>query len=323
MFNIFDCSNSEERPAHRETSLCPFENDIVAGLKKYSSYFDCKFVKDVNEANIIFTNDIFPEYVLKIKKLKIKRMDGIYWQTQLKNRNLLLNKAAKQADHVIFISNYSKNSFFSLYKNELKSYSVILNNVDNNLFYPIINLKAENKITFSACASNWHRPEKRFNEILKIAELFPEYTIYLIGRCDYTIPINIKKFGYIENYKKINKILNSTLAFINVSYRDAAPKTVCQAVQCRLPVIYANSGGVGELVDVGIPIQEENIGYIFENNPRELYDFKVKEAINKFISHPYKYLFKATNNTRRPFIKTMEEYFNQFRKIYFKQYDTL
>lgn len=43
---------------------------------------------------------------------------------------------------------------------------------------------------------------------------------------------------------------------MNFSYKDAAPKTVLQGLCCGLPVFYANSGGLRELVGkcgVGMP----------------------------------------------------------------------
>lgn len=119
MLKIFDCSNSEERPMNRNFGG-PIQNEFVSLLHKHSNNYFVKFVDDVNECDIIFTNDIYPEYILEIDKPKVKRMDGIFWQTDLKERNEKYNKAAEQSDLVIFISEYSRNSYYKLYGNHLK-----------------------------------------------------------------------------------------------------------------------------------------------------------------------------------------------------------
>jgi glycosyltransferase involved in cell wall biosynthesis len=52
-------------------------------------------------------------------------------------------------------------------------------------------------------------------------------------------------------------VLRQCDGFVNLTYKDAATKTVPQAISCGLPVLYANSGGVSEMVeDYGVGIDE-------------------------------------------------------------------
>ena len=119
MLRIFDCSNGPARPHHRKISLCPRQNTIVRDLKEYAKYFNCMFTYSPDSADIIFINDVFPDYLLDYPQPKVKRMDGVFQLEGLKDRNEKLNQAAEQADHVIFISLFSSGRSFShrcLYK---------------------------------------------------------------------------------------------------------------------------------------------------------------------------------------------------------------
>jgi glycosyltransferase involved in cell wall biosynthesis len=295
---IFDCSNSNERPVNRGNG-CPLENDIMRYLKENSHKYNCIFVEDFSISDIIITNDVFPKYIQDINKPKIKRMDGIYWQYDLLDRNILLNNSAQIADHVIFISEFSKNSYFELYGSPLKSCSVCLNQVDHNIFY---NYKNNIKdLIFIANASSWVREEKRFNNILKLAENIEE-KLLLIGKLPENIklPKNIISLDYINNPIDISKTLNMGSTFINFSYRDACPKVVVQALSCGLSTLYADSGGVKEMVEsygVGvedkvkskfeytIPELDENLVYNeyvkFKNNWKDLRE-NLRKRNNKF-----------------------------------------
>ena len=251
MIRIYDCSNSSE--SDHGKSYGPKDNDIISSLKEHSRQFDSKFVNSM--ADIILTNDIFIDGVKGIDMPKIKRMDGIYWNNNYTYKNIPLNESAELADHVIFISEFSKQSLKILYPDiKIKSSSVILNTADNKIFKQT---KQKNVVSsVVASATDWSREEKRFKSLMEFSRVIPE-TLYLIGNCDMEVPPNVVKLGYIENYNKINEILNNSEVFINLSYRDAAPKVVCQAVAAGLPVLYADSGGVSEILDYGVPIKDE------------------------------------------------------------------
>lgn len=275
---IYDCSNSAERPAHLESNLGPKENDIMADLKVYcpNSFV---FTNDPSEADVLITNDVFPTELLKSAKFKVKRMDGVYWHKSQMERNVPLNEAAQHADVVIFISNFSMLSYFQLYGNKLKKSVVILNNADNTIFYPgqksiDYNWFYDERVTFRdgpnsfrlvAAATNWAREEKRWNAleqtILQSIQRDSDITWDIIGECPNKVLLydnNIKYHGYLESKEDFAKLLRDSDAFVNLSYRDAGSKVVCQARNCGLPVIYANSGGVPEIVSKGgIAIEDD------------------------------------------------------------------
>ena len=131
---VFDCSNSVARPNTRGYGG-PVENAVVTMLKKYGREYGVEFTYDAPNCDLIFTNDVFPRYELGLGKPLVKRMDGIFWREDLIDRNVPYNLAATDADHVIFVSDFSRQSLRDLYPLlKLKSSSVIVNWVDEELF---------------------------------------------------------------------------------------------------------------------------------------------------------------------------------------------
>lgn len=250
MFSIYDCSNSLGRPHHRGFGG-PVENTIVRDLKRYAANYSCKFVSSIREADVAFTNDIFTDDILDSGLPRVKRMDGVFFQESLLQRNVSLNLAATQADLVIFISEFSKQSYQHLYgRNEpLKNQKVILNWVDPFTF--TFKRRSGIPYKFISIATSWERPEKRVKAIIELAKANSSKQFYLIGKYDSQKSIkltNVHYLGYTEDESVLNSILHEMDAMICTAYRDAAPKTVAQGLSCGLPCFYANSGGVPELV---------------------------------------------------------------------------
>jgi len=306
MLRIYDCSNSAESDHGKEHG--PIDNDIIRGLKEHARLFDCKFINKYTMADVIITNDIFPEEIKKSDIPKIKRMDGIYWDNENKHKNISLNESAEIADHVIFISEYSKKSLNTLYPEvKIKESSVILNTADNRIFRngkqewkikrglpaPYINDTYEGVRTLSASCTDWSRKVKRFDSLMQLARLIPE-KLYLIGRCDMETPGNVIKLGYISDNNKINDILNDSDVFVNLSYRDAGAKVVCQAVACGIPVLYADSGGVSELIDYGMAIPDEKEIY-FADDVYELDPIDILKSYNE-LKNEYRHRINTTRN---------------------------
>lgn len=250
---IFDCSNSPSRPEHRGGGG-PVTNESVQYLKRYCHYFEHKFVEDPKCADVIFTNDVFPKDVLQLGKRLVKRMDGIFWQPEYQSRNEVYNRAAQQADHVIFVSEYSKKCYEDNY-GYLKSTSVVTNWADPGVYYRYEDYMASRIIKAAAIATDWSRPEKNFDAILALSE-DPRIHITLIGTCETKCPPNIYKVHYISNPYIVTMALNSCDVFLNFSINDACPKVVAQAICTGLPVLYLDSGGVSEMVGncgIGVP----------------------------------------------------------------------
>jgi len=250
-----------------------------------------------------------PNEILNTNIPRVKRMDGIYWDTRVFSRNDKLNNAALQSDLVIFISKFSQQSFHTLYpKLKIKSEVVVLNDVDDTSFY---NCNIQKHYDFACACTNWDREEKRFDDIMLFAEYLKTQnkTLLMIGKNTRNLPSNVIGTGYISDYTELNNAINSAKYFVNFSFRDAGCKCVAQAVKCNLPVLYANSGGVPELVNKNcVAINDvENI-YFANKVPALKYDNMVNgyNQIMKIV--PKELPIKS-------YQKTIESYFNNTKYI--------
>lgn len=288
MIRIYDCSNSPE--SEHGKLYGPIDKDIIVGLKNYSRQFDSKFVNSM--ADIIITNDIFINDVKEIDIPKIKTIDKVHWNNNYTYKNKQLNESAELADHVIFTSEFNRQSLRLLYPEvKIKSSSVILDTADNKIFKPT---KQKNVVSsVVANCKDWNKEEKRFKSLMQFARVIPD-TLYLIGNCDMEVPPNVVKLGYISDYGKINEILNSSEVFINLSYRET-PMVVCQAVAAGLPILYADSGGVSELVDYGVSIKDEKEIFFSDEVP-ELDTVDILRSYNELKNNYNKYKGNVKRN---------------------------
>lgn len=247
---IYDCSNSEYRPEHRGGGG-PVTNEIMRYLHENAETYGHSFV-GAEESEVIITNDVFPP---GLSGKKVKRMGGVF-EGELE-RNNKYNKAAQEADVVIFISEYVRETYDKLYGLETIKDSVVINNwVDPIIYKPKIKY-ADVPVKFAAIATDWKRKEKRLESIIEFANIFKWLEITLIGKCELELPKNMRAVGYIEEPEKVAEVLREQDGFINFSYRDAGPKVVMQGISSGLPVLYSNSGGVPEVANYfGVEITE-------------------------------------------------------------------
>ncbi len=311
---IFDCSNSEASLRGKARLYGPKENDILRYLKQYASEFGHLFVQYPDEADVIFTNDIFPEPFPG--KRKVKRMDGVFSRADLVHRNDALNQAAREADEVIFISEYSKESYFNLYdpeRNSIKSFTVIPNEVDPAVFYPGIT-HSETPREMIAVASDWSRPEKRLEDLLVLARIAPETNFILVGKFpDIKYPKyptnNIRFKGYIDTPEKLADTLRMADGMVSLFYKDAYPKTMVQAKYCGLPVFYTASGGQVQMNVTGIPVTD-TVEYSFDNSVPRLDPFNIEVGWKDFKCY-FAHLKQIAMQYRgrNDFVEMLESYF--------------
>jgi glycosyltransferase involved in cell wall biosynthesis len=312
LLRIFDCSNSTERPTNRSFGG-PVQNEFVGLLHKHSERYGIVFVDSLNDCDLVFTNDVYPESVLTSDKPRVKRMDGIFWLNELKDRNEKYNLAAKQSDLVIFISEYSKNSFETLYGSKLEKSVVVTHWVEKKFDYFH---SGEFNNTFFAMATDWKRKEKRFGELVKFSKL-TDCKINLVGTCNFDVPKNIIKFGYLESDSdEFLNVLKDSSAFLNLTCKDAATKTVCLAINYGLPILFSTSGGVGELVgNCGIGIKEKDEIDFLDSVPQ----VDEEEMINGLFEFKNNYdeLKRNIMNKLRinPLRNSIEKYFREIKSV--------
>lgn len=321
---IFDCSNSTERPMNRGFGG-PVENTIVRDLKKYASLYGYAFVDDIDDANIIFTNDVFTRDA-EIRALDfgvpiVKRMDGVFFQDALRSRNESLNLAAQQADLVIFISEFSRDAYNALYGKlqPVINQCVILNWVDDAVFKFEDHSFQTTPERFVAAATSWNREEKRLNAIIELAHKNPSKEFHLIGdtsKLDIALPTNVFGVGYIEDESMLCDILGDMDAMICTAFRDAAPKTVAQGLAVGLPVFYANSGGVPELVrSNGLSFGIRDMHKFYDKIPAAYGHILAFDIFCDEYSQIVKYMNHKSNRLENRYQYVICSYFEQFSRL--------
>lgn len=310
MLKIYDCSNSVKRPAHRGGGG-PIENDVVKQLKKWAAHFNATFVDSPFGADILFTNDVYPDEILALGLPKVKRMDGMFYRPYDKTRNDIYNTAALQSDHVVFISEYAKDSFERLYGYPITA-SVSLNVAEPEIFQfrprPVCSHR------YVAACTDWSREEKRLSAIVQLADSDAfNGDIYLVGHIHIEVPENVKVLGYLDQPRMAELFYNMD-AFINFSYRDPSPKVVCQALATGLPVFYAASGGAHESVlDCGYGVPDPEYALFEEQAPYLHIDGDDWRTFEHLIPEYQNSLSKRDFN--REFMTMLETYYNVFKAL--------
>lgn len=315
---IYDCSNSQDRPQNRGYGG-PRENAVVTMLKRYAANYDAEFVANPVDADLIFTNDVYPANIVALDKPKVKRMDGVFWQEHLADRNDAYNRAAAQSDCVIFVSNFSRESLKRLYGKQICNRSVVvLNSVDSDIFYRGHPVVKERPYRFMAVATHWAREEKRLSAVLKLAALLGrEMELILIGSIPITkLPENVTNFGYVADPQQLSCLLRMCDAFVNFSYRDAAPKAVAEAVACGLPVLCTTSGGVPELVtEASAVFIKEDEYWGFEPKSPDLDINYIFNGFGVFLMEYKDLLVAARERTCYTAVNMLQGYFDAFGSV--------
>ena len=316
MKKFFDCSiNQLSNSLHNQRSLGPIENDMMKDLGKYADHHGWQRTGDYKEADLIITNGFYPDEILEWSEkhsiAKIKRMDGIYWLNERKHKNEIYNNAALESNHVIFISSYSCESLHKLYKIRPKNSTVILNNVDDTIFYPI---NHKNTIfTWVTSATNWTREEKRLNCLVNFAKTAAKDDIInMIGRCDYELPQNIIKHGYLEDQQQMHHIIANSDAMLSFFFRDAGSKVTCQGVSCKLPVLYSDTGGLREIVKENGIFMQDYTKIDFSDITPELSVFEMIKKSKIFKEH-YGSLVSNYKKRKETYQDTLSRYFEIFK----------
>ena len=111
-------------------------------------------------------------------------------------------------------------------------------------------------------------------------------------------------------------VMNGAHAFINLSYRDAATKTVPQAISCGLPVLFTDSGGVPEMVgNYGVAINDAHPLDSEESIPNLSID-NVAYCANRLIGQ-YPILKQAIKafDRKAVFKKMLDNYFSAITSV--------
>ena len=208
---------------------------------------NCKIV-DAKTPSDIHLNSISGN--TKKGAINFLRVDGIYYDIERLPKNKSIVKSAKNHDHVIFQSLFSKLNFEKLTSSSVNS-SIIFNGAKRRAqSFP------DASRLLIGCSAKW-RVNKRLEGLISSVEMArsksgKDIRLKIIGDPDCAIPNFCHSTGHIDN-KMVQKELASCSCFAHICHIESCPNSVVEALVCGIPVICNNIGGTKELVgDDGI-----------------------------------------------------------------------
>tara|TARA_S200000501_G_C20788616_1_gene728436 strand:- start:161 stop:1165 length:1005 start_codon:yes stop_codon:yes gene_type:complete len=270
-----------------------------------SAVNNINFFKDISIYNSVSRFSLFKPYIL--------RLDQLYYDSNNESANKLLNqkifKSIEKADGVIYQSEWAKKLYDTQFKPIKKPHCIIRNGIEipnkPAIDEKINNLKKEKLII--ACSANW-RNHKRLDGIINVIielnkQLYCE--LIVIGEVNKKrkdLPY-IKYLGNIKSYEVI-KNLNKAHIFIHLSWLEACPNSVVEAVGNYVPTICNNVGGTREVIEV------TNGGLISECDDEALLDNLLYRKKTLDLESPPKIDYKVVIDDIFKLINNYEYYFN-------------
>ncbi|MHA2120015.1 MAG: glycosyltransferase family 4 protein [Promethearchaeota archaeon] len=214
---------------------------------------------------------------------KILRLDNVWHDTAKlwRKKNRSLQEALKQADGVVYQSEFAKN-MCDKFLGEADCPSAVIFNGSNPLYYKEMTPIKESYRHVFLAFSKW-RPHKRLRDIIKsflLAEI-PDSILIVAGSLDrsgidrkdalkYFSRFNTRWIGMVDQ-SILASYLKIARASIHLCWFDACPNSVVEAIVAGVPVITNNTGGTFEIVG-------PSGGYVLYLD--EPYDFKPVDLYN-------------------------------------------
>lgn len=327
----------------KQSFYIPFESyksiggpaTFMKNLKDYldKQEFDYRLSKD--KCKNIFFPISFEEKLLKKLKSRggkiVQRLDGIYYPTKHGEEYIEHNKDIKNiyqtySNHVIFQSQYSRKQCFSMFGEKSKeSYSIILNGVNSEIFYPDEAEVKEitGKVSFITTGNfrNLDMIEPVVKALDGLKEKF-DFELNVVGPItndsirSYFDREYIKLCGPKSLYE-VAELLRSSHAFIYSHLNPPCPNSVLEAISSGLPIVGFDSGSMSEL----LYFSSELLAYVSDDIFQKYEDFDSKKLGDKItflldnyskykkcaIEHAGVYSFESCGNQ---YIKVFNELLN-------------
>ena len=212
---------------------------------------------------------LIPSLAYRYRKRKgpvlIHRLDGVAELARGRRTKADQTQPAvnRLTDHTVFQTEYCRSSFAEHCGVVPKSWRVIKNAVDPEVFFP--NSDSPNRDgQFRLVAVSWSsNPLKGFATIAEVSRL-PGVELTFVGNwCPDVDPANVRLTGVMES-KELAEVMRSCHALIHAGWNEACSNVIIEGMACGLPVIYRDSGGNRELAgEYGVPLTE-NLSEVVE-----------------------------------------------------------
>ncbi|MEK7802481.1 MAG: glycosyltransferase family 4 protein, partial [Pseudomonadota bacterium] len=181
-----------------------------------------------------------------------------------RQENARMARAMELSDHVFYQSEFCKKSADTFLGVRAKSYDILYNGVDTESFKPIEHSVCNDYFTFllsgNISASTYYRLTNALDGLEVALRNGLNVKINFSGLMPQTLEVqfvnDIEKRNLQDRFlmsgaysrKQAPQIFGGADAYLITKHNDPCPNVVLEAMACGLPILYAASGGVPELV---------------------------------------------------------------------------
>lgn len=209
-----------------------------------------------------------------IKNLKnqnvpvVLNQNGVFYPAwfpdKWREENARMARAMELSDHVFYQSEFCKKSADTFLGVSAKSYDILYNGVDTDFFKPIKHPVRNDYFTFllsgNIAASTYYRLTNALDGLEFALRQGLNVKIRFSGILPQTLQAqfinDIEKRNLQDRFlmsgaysrEQAPQIFGSADAYFITKHNDPCPNVVLEAMACGLPILYAASGGVPELV---------------------------------------------------------------------------
>jgi len=269
-----------------------------------------EMVRVVQKGGHIHFTTVFGEPVKDTKF--VFRAAAAYYDSKNQKRRHGMNKkirrAVAKADYVVFQSNFAKKMVQKILKIKAKRSSIICNGFDVST-YDKVEPYELSEPTFVAC-SDWSVPAKRGSLIIKgfMKAAITDSKLIMIGPGIKARSKNIIIKGRLDMVE-ISKYLKDKPIFVHMSYAEACPNVVVEALSFGCPVVCNNIGANPELTKEDGVIVNCDKPFIFKRVPVSL------KASPKAVAKGLRKVLETKWNVKRDDL-SMEECAKKYLKVF-------
>lgn len=201
--------------------------------------------------DIYFANVWLDEEIPHGAKLVFRAASAYYnrWERKRSGLNKKIANSVLLANHVIYQSKFSRILITKILNVDAKNSSTIHNGFDTSKYKDVKPISFDKKRVFVAC-SNWTSAAKRGLEIISCFKesAIKDSLLIIIGPgLPTSISGNVMIVG-AKSMEEISAYLKARPYFIHISYVEACPNSVIEALCFGCPVVCNNIGGTPEIV---------------------------------------------------------------------------
>lgn len=232
-------------------------------------------INDLDDILEYRKNNINCKLIYRVNECDIKREKSI-------NIEPLLVRAIKEADYVVFVSQWLMNYYINKYdfnstfsENKMKNISYILNGVNQDIFNKNINLdltkyKNPDKISLVThhFSNNYLKGFEIYNKIDELIDRgdtrFKDITLTYIGRYhDGYKPKNINLIPPCQGNQLANEIKKHDI-YLTATQNEPGAMHYLEGASCGLPVLYRTNGGGAQEICNKFGLEYKDIDELIE-----------------------------------------------------------